>query len=207
MKKLFAIIAVLVTLTVSASDDMRRVLSSPDPKTNRIFFGQGLNTRLDMIDYYDAGSKVFSNDDLFGSPVRIDTLSDRHVRFITDNPLTIDTYLLTPGKDSLAVSVVTLPVGNGDVIIYVDDIRTGDTRNMYMHHYSDWLTAKALKEVSEATLLANIPFVTASASVDTENNTVTLTNTAITLPGLDPSIVQLFKPTLTLRWDGKKFKP
>lgn len=207
MKKLFVLLAILTVLSVSASDDMRKMLSSPNPKINSVFFGQSLNTRLDMLDYYDAGSKTFSHDDLFGSDIRIDTLSDRHVRFCSNVPMTIDTYLLTPGKDSLAVSIVTMPVGNNDVVIYVDDIRKGRSLDTYIHHYSDWLTKDALKEVTEATLLANIPFVTASATVDTDNNIVTLTNTSITVPGLDPTIVRLFKPELKLRWDGKKFKP
>ena len=211
MKKTLKVIAivfcVVTTVLGSRAQDtpMRKLLSSPDDKTAMLFFGQRLNTRLDMMDYYDASSKAFCSDDMLGSKIRIDSLAERYVRFATDTPLTIESYLLTPGNDSLLVTVVTMPVGNADANVVIDDITTGKTIGSIKLRYSDWLVKDALKAADENTLAANIPFVTATAFVDPEKNTVTFTNTAITTPGLNPYVTALFKPELVLRWNGKKF--
>ena len=212
--KLKKIIACLGVLMVSAFhawcaqpvEGMRGLLASPDVKMENVFFGQTLNTRLDMMDYYDAGGKTYSIDDIQGSKIRIDSLSERHVSFELEKSLKIDMYLLTPGNDSLAVTVINMPVGNGDVFILLDDIKSGETIGEIELPYSEWLTKDALNQVSGSALLAAVPFVTATAQVDTENNTITLTNTSIEVPGLDASMSRYFLPKKTLRYKNKRFK-
>lgn len=198
--------ALAAVVTAVADGDMRALLSNAEPRMDRVFLGCEHNTRLDMLDYYDAGIEYFSYEDVLGSKIRIDTLEDRRVRFVTDSPLSVDTYLLTPGTDSLAVSVISMPIGNGDVAVYVDDVRAGETIDNILVSYSEWLTPDALKDVNEGTLLAAIPFVTASATILGESNMIMLVNTAIEVPGLDADIVNRFRPVIILEWDAKKRK-
>ena len=197
----------IVSPRVIAQNDMKELLKRDSPNVEKVFLGQELNTRLDMIDFYEAGLETFVQDDLYGSKLRLDTLENRHARFATDTPVSFDMYLLTSGADSLVVQVVNSPVGNGDSRVTVLDAVSGDSIATIAPEYSDWLTAEARKNAVPATLLAAIPFVTAGATVDTVGNVVTLTNTAVTVPGLDPEIVEAFVPSLSFRWNGKKFVP
>lgn len=207
MKKIIFAITIIVCMAgrLLAADEMKAVLSNPDHKITEAFFGLELNTRLDMIDYFEAGSSSFSNDDLFNSHVRVSALDDRHVRFDTDTPLSIDSYLLTPGNDSILVSVVSLPIAAGDVSVYVINLKTGRSLDLISPDYSDWLVKNAEKSTSTAALLATIPYVTASATVDPIANSITFTNTATTVPGIDLAATKWFRPAITYKWNGKKF--
>lgn len=188
-----------------AENGMRTLMSANDTRLNDVFLGQSLNTRLDMIDYFDARSEKFTPDDLYSSKIRIDALEDRHVRFASDTPITVDMYLLTPGTDSLIVSVTDIPIGNGDATIDIFDIKTGEKIDSPTLKYSDWLKKDAFKEVGHAELSAAIPFITASVTVDTASDKIILKNTAIDVPGLEKRLVNAFKPSVTLGWTGKKF--
>lgn len=211
MKKLLfiatmAVLAFAASESLTARDDMKALLSSPDEKYTSLFEGLQPNTRLDMIDYYEAGLKTFSNDDETYSAVLIDTLTDRHVRLAGDTPITFDLYLLTPRTDSLLVMVASAPLGNTDSSVIVKDIKTGNVVQQIVPRYTDWLVKDALKQAGEAELLAAIPYVTATTTVDTDGtHTLTMENSSITVPGLDPSVTRLFKPSLTWQWNGKQF--
>lgn len=201
----FVITLLYSMLSAHAADSMRRLLTIPEHRIDSIFLGLSLNTRLDMIDYFDAGSETYSMDDTFGSPLRIAELSDRHVRFETRSPFVADCYLVTSGPDSLAVWTVTQPYDNGDTIIKTDDIRTGRPVETVYIPYSAWLVPGNDSRPADGELLAAIPFVTCSATVDAETGKVTLTNTSITVPGLEERIVEAFRPSLTLRLKGRKY--
>lgn len=192
-------------LAALGADDMRALLSGHESRTDSLFLGQDRNTRLDMMDYYDAGTGTYSRDSRFGSDIRIEVLEDRHVRFGSGSSVTVDAYLLTPGADSLLVTVVSFPVGNGDAGVHVTDVATGRTVQQITPSYADWMVRDALKTVSEAALAAAVPFVTADATVDTAANVITLRNTAAVVPGLDETFVAAFRPEITYRWNGKQF--
>lgn len=197
-------VAVSVLATLGA-DDMRALLSGHESRIDTLFLGQDRNTRLDMMDYYDAGTGTYSRDSRFGSDIRIEVLEDRHVRFGSGSSVTVDAYLLTPGADSLLVTVVSFPVGNGDAGVHVADVATGRTVQQITPSYADWMVRDAFKTVSEAALAAAVPFVTAAATVDTAANVITLRNTAAVVPGLDETVVAAFRPEITYRWNGKQF--
>lgn len=197
--------ALCVSFSMRADGSMKKLLSDPSDTVSTVFMGIDLNGRLDMIDYFEAGLDHLTLMDGFRSTGRISKLEDRHVQFTADEPVIVDAYLLTPGRDSLVVFVVTAPVGGGDAIVETRDVKTGKTLGNLDPDYSDWLKKDATKEVSEATLLSNIPFITASAEVDTQNNIITLTNTSIQVPGLPESVTSCFVPVLTYKWNGKSF--
>lgn len=205
LPSLVALALVLVPLQPFGADEMRSLLSQGNERLDTLLFGLKLNTRLDMIDYFDAGSDVFSADDVYRSEIRINALEDRHVGFATATPLTIDTYFLSPGADSLLVSVVSTGLGNGDTIVRVGDIRTGKAIRSISPTYSEWIDKEAAQKVSETELLAFVPFITADASVDPQECTVTLTNTAVIVPGIDERITGAFRKTLIYKWNGDRF--
>lgn len=208
MKKIIISILFIsvLTITARATDDMRRLLSQPDSTLEQIFLDQPVNTRLDMLDYYDAKSRTFTADHVFGTSISIDTLSDRHVRIATQaNTMSVDFYLLTPANDSIIVKVVNTPVGNNDAILSVTDLRRLTDLGSIEPAYSDWLVKDALKTVSGNTLFAAVPFVSSTVDVDTENNRIVLVNTAVTVPGLDETVKAAFLPAVSYKWNGKKF--
>lgn len=209
MKKILLLAVIFASAVCAAlgADDMRRLMTQSHERFDAIFLGQPLNTRLDLIDYYDAGSASFTADNRFGQQIRLDSLSDRHARIATNTDLSFDFYLLTPGSDSLVVTVVNAPLGNTDAAVYVDILNREAPTAAIRTEYADWLTPEALKTVSPSTLLAYIPFVTATAAVDTDNATITLTNNAITVPGLPQEVTELFRPSLTFVYKGGKFQP
>lgn len=199
------LLAVFLASTVYAEGDMKRLLSRQDEISSSIFLGQDGLTRLDMIDYFEAGSDKFSKDDLFGAPIRITQLEDRHVRFEGIYPSRIDFYLVTPGTDSLSVAVNYMPIDNGDEFVIVENFKDGKEVSFEMPQYTDWLTKDALNVFSEEELIAAVPFVSVTADVNTDNGIITLKNNTINTPGLDPSIVAVFKPELSYIWKGKKY--
>ena len=203
---LFAIISFICIVVIHAADDIRQLMESPDKKFDNIFFGQPVNTRLDLIDYYAAGSKSYTPDELYQSQIRLDSLEDFHARFVDNGGSTLDAYLVTPGIDSLIIWVVEMPIGNGDVALYVDDIRKGATVQTLTTNYSDWIKQGTDNNPSMATLTATIPYVTSTAEVDTANNTIVLHNTSIQVPGIADDVKKRFFDTLRFKWDGKKFK-
>lgn len=208
MKKflVIALFAACIAHAMQGTGDMEALLTNPDKKFEHIFLEQPLNNRMDMLDYYTAGSKTFTADQLYGSQIRIDSLSDRHVGIGSNSALSADFYLLTPNRnDSIIVKVMNMPVGNGDAAVYFTNLRTNTGFRPVEIRYSDWLTKEA-KEVSPGTLQAGIPMVTWSVEADCTNNTLTLINTAIAVPGIEQDVVDKFLPQLRLKWNGKTFE-
>ena len=196
---------ITVILGGSAQNSMKQLMTLPEQRVDSIFLGQPLNTRLDLIDYFEAGSKAFTRDSYFGANISLTKLDDRHATFSTDANLSINAYMLTPGTDSVMVFVIDTPLPDKDVFVKVDDIKTGKTIDSVRPVYSDWLNPATLAQYSEAWLLSQIPFVTYKADVDTSANTITLINTSITTPGLEQKITEVFKPSLKYIWNGKNF--
>lgn len=207
MKKFILIFSIFIAasaMVLDAADDMKRLLQNADERYKSVFLDQPVNIRLDMLDYYEAGSPTFTNDDIYRSQIRIDTISDRYVRIGSNTALYTDFYLLTPGNDSIMVTVSGLPVGAGEESITITDLRTGKDINFPHPRYYDWVAQKTNANDIPA-LTAAIPFITSTATVDTQTNTITLENSSITVPGIDEDIVKMFLPSKTYMWDGKKF--
>lgn len=200
---LLAIVGVAQPLR--GADDMRRLLVRNDSVILPIFLYQELNNRLDMLDYYDAKMDNPVYDTTGGALVRITDLTDRKVTFEVDTMMKVDIYLVTPGTDSLAVTVVPVAIGAGDNAVYVNDLKTGEIVQKINIDYSEWLAKDALDRFSDGTLTAAIPYVTATVDVDPFTGVITFTNTAVTVPGIDPEIASVFKPTLQLRRKGKRY--
>lgn len=192
------------TASDKGASDMKQVLSRPDSVTEDIFLGLDLNTRLDMIDYMEGGFDVYTRGPL-QSEIKITKLEDRHVRIETPQPVSMDAYLLTPKNDSIIVIVITTPVGAGDAIVQVRNLRTGDDYMFETPEYTDWLKDKALKTVTPSLLLNTIPFVSAQATVNPVEETLTFINMSIKAPGIEENVVDAFFPELVYNWNGKRF--
>lgn len=213
-KRLIILVAGMVALAANARD-MRQLLATTDSTMDAIFLGQPRNLRLDMVDYFEAGSDAYVKDELTGSKIRIAELSDNHVRIETSAPVAYDFYLFAPGSDSLTVDIVSAPIGAGDDEVIIEDIRTGTIIQRVEAEYSEWLNPAVVALDSGKTderhtvtleaARAAIPFVTVSASFDPAAGVITLTNRSLETPGLDPAIIEAFIPTKTFRWNGRKF--
>lgn len=216
-KRFIVFISLVAIMTAYAAQarDMKQLLTSHSAAVDSIFLGQPRNLRLDMIDYFEAGSQAFVNDELTGSKIRISDLSDNHVRIETNTPVAYDFYAVAAGSDSLSVAIISAPIGAGDAEVVIEDIYTGKLLQRIDFEYSDWLNPAVVdtnpsktdsrRAHSVNTLRAAVPFITVTATFDADTGLITLTNRAIETPGLDPSVAESFIPSKTLRWNGHKF--
>ena len=199
-----ALTALLIFPVMSIAGDIKSLLMNPETKYERIFLNQPVNIRLDMLDYYTASSKNFTADERYSSPLRIDSLSETHVRFGSNTQLSVDYYLFANARDTMIVQVLNTPVGNGDVSVEFVNLKTPDRTETLNVDYTDWLKDPKLPS-NENAIRAAVPFVTARAEADPGKGILRLVNSAIEVPGLDEEIVSSFREELTFKWNGGKF--
>lgn len=193
-----------IAVAAHADGDMRRLLSSNQTRMDSIFLEQPRSLRLDMIDYYDASLDTYVNDEKFDSNVRIDSLSDKFARFHTDTGVDIDFYLVVTPSDSLIIYVQNSPIARGDDMVGVYNLATGRLIQPVRPHYSDWIKGST-DRASDLKLIAYIPYVTSKAAINPTDAVITLTNTSISVPGIDEDVVAAFRPQLRYKWDGRRF--
>lgn len=207
IKKIIALSAMAVVLFSAGQArgaDMRQILSRPDTVIDKIFLNIGLNDRLDMIDYLDAGQKEYLRA-ILGYPVRVSALEKDHVTFEIKDALNVDFYLLADAADSLIVMVAPIPVGAEDSFIAIYDLHGSQPVQYLKTDYTDWLVKNAFDVYEPATLLAAVPMITSTAEVLPERNVVILRNNATNVPGIDPNIAALYKPSITFQRKGRRF--
>lgn len=163
------------------------------------------NTRLDMVDYYNSGLKTASNNRMDGQSV---------ITELTPASLTVKI------SDSSSAQVAVLPAGNDTVIAVVSTVATpgldstlkfydGQWSQLPAEKYftaptwSDWMTPG--HDSSEVT--AYTPFMLASYYINPAEGTLTVSNNLPTFIDSDiyADIADAVYPTLTYRWNGKKF--
>lgn len=170
--------------TLFRSDAMALVAPYIDP-----------TTRLDMLDYYMAGQPGKSQDAWFERPIRITALTDSTMQLAAGNA-TVD-FTIIPGGRVAAVTTVPLGAGDSEVRIYRTD-GTPLPQAFAMPTYTGWLTDQARKNADRQALLAAIPFITATATVNPATASITLVNTAAHIPGMEPDISSAFRKTITI---------
>lgn len=162
--------------------------------------------RLDMVDYYNAGLFTPRQDAYYSDDISLVLLDSRTMR-LKDPTMTIDVTMVTPeNSDTLIVVVETLPLRGGESTVRVYTADGEQVKNaIKMPTYSDWLEADIAKTLSESALLADVPFVTATAKVDHTTGTLTFSNTATLIAGIPEKTACAFKPTLTYVLKNKKY--
>lgn len=164
------------------------------------------NARMDMIEYFRAGSETTTREVMYNTKVSITSLTDSTMRIHADE-LDVDIAMIAAGQDTVLTVVRTIALGAGDSDVAVYNTSWQLLVNAFTApEYSDWLVRDATKNVDEAKLIATVPYVTWTAHANPATGELTLTNTSITVPGLDKAVGAVFLRELVYRFDGKKFK-
>lgn len=165
-------------------------------------------TRLDMVDYFQAGSDKPSKN-LLGGECRITELSDKKLVLMTSDASEYTIALLPApsaknGKIILLVFTIKTTVDDSTVMLFDTDWQ--EIKGLFqMPKLDDWMLPEAKKNREDVENAA--PFVLSGLEYDPETQTMTFTTD---LPGyipeesLETASASLYK-SLTYKWDGKRF--
>lgn len=157
-----------------------------------------LNTRLDMLDYYDCGSRTASTNMLEGKS-RVTYRDSLTVRYeLTERNKGQLSVIPMPKGDSLIIVITTLatPTPDSEIEIYTTRWQQPGKPVFSAPTMSDWITAAAPPE-------EQAQFMMYSADYDSSTKTLTLTSTMDKYCGTEP---HWLRRQLIYRFDGKKFK-
>ncbi len=164
-------------------------------------------TRLDMLDYYESGSKT-SSKNLSGGGCSIMELSTNQLKLrMTD----VSTYSINTVKskgDSVIIVIATLkiPAEDSYISFYDKDWTPLTGKRFVPPTLKQWMStdAKPLMEDIENA----VPFVSCRYDFEPETGLLTLTPTLKELIGVEGYglVEKYLKPQILYRWDGKKMK-
>ena len=157
-----------------------------------------LNTRLDMLDYYDCGSRTASTNMLEGKS-RVTYRDSLTVRYELTERIKGQLSVIPMAKgDSLIIVITTLatPTPDSEIEIYTTQWQRPGKPVFRSPTMSDWITAAAPPE-------EQAQFMMYSADYDSSTKTLTLTSTMDKYCGTEP---HWLRRQLIYRFDGKKFK-
>lgn len=192
-----AIIPGAVSAQLTASNAFSKA-----PKT--VFPLLDTNTRLDMIDYFNAGMSTESTNNLNGKSRLMSMEPLRLTAKLTDAS-TMELFLLPAPNDTLigVITTVTMPGKDSSMNIYNRDWQK--VRYQFVTPgLSDWLIDRSRS--AEVEMIT--PFMLIAYSYDPATSVLTLTNSLGDFLSDDSSrtVNALLKPKLSYKWDGKKFK-
>lgn len=208
MKKTLIIIIAAASCFLMKAQDSKNLIENwfGSDAAEAVFPNLDKNARLDMLDYFNSGHTTPSVESYYGSKVAVTGMTDTSLQLKSDN-LTYDIYCVASGKDTCMVVVETLPLGKGDASVKVCDTAGNPVPKAFtMPVYTDWLKKDALKTVPEGMVLSQVPYVTVHVGCDTAGGLLTLTNTSVTIPGIDASVAAAFKPRLVYVYKNGVFK-
>ena len=165
------------------------------------------NTRLDMLDYYDAGLSHTTKNALDGGSRVLSVDANRILIEMTDaSTLEID---LLPGEHNsntiAVISTVHTPAANSTIAFYDEAWHPFDASKIFTApQISDWITDKNYE--ADVTMLT--PFVMSGYTYSPSDKTLTAFNNTEAFLGKDmyESISAWMRPQIVYQWDGKKFK-
>lgn len=162
-----------------------------------------LASRLDMLDYYEAGSDHPSVN-FYGGDSRIISLSDRSLTFMGTDDIECQVFVLDPGKDTKIGVITTYPTPIPDSSLKIYNRKWQLCNDFKEPKLADWL----LQKKDATTVAEELPFIMASYHFDTDTNELTVTNNMAQYfaKGHEPEALGKIKPTLTYKWNGKYFK-
>lgn len=170
--------------------------------------------RLDMIDYFNSGSTVGTENRL-GSKVRILSMDDKHVRWEDDCSVTT-TIVVLPFTNSILdkTLLILIRTFNGNwpdskVSYYENDwshpLDPNDNVGLPNPKLKDWLVNK--DKNTRAEVAESIPFMLYTAEYDLECDILIFTNRMADFfrSGDTPPALKKLKPELGYFWEGYRF--
>ena len=161
-------------------------------------------TRLDMIDYFEAGSKVESVNALEGASA-VTSLSDESLTVHLTDASDVQLFVVPTAKSDTVVGVITTvatPGHDSSLALYsgrwkrLDGLFTAPK-------LADWLTDP--RRSAEVEIV--VPFILTSYVYNPADKTLTLTNNlkGFLSDDIYSMVDGLVRPLLVYRWDGNRF--
>lgn len=161
-------------------------------------------TRLDMIDYFEAGSKVESVNALEGASA-VTSLSDESLTVHLTDASDVQLFVVPTAKSDTVVGVITTvatPGHDSSLALYsgrwkrLDGLFTAPK-------LVDWLTDP--RRSAEVEIV--VPFILTSYVYNPADKTLTLTNNlkGFLSDDIYAMVDGLVRPSLVYRWDGNRF--
>lgn len=169
------------------------------------------NTRLEMIDYYEAGINRESQNSA-GGPCKVTDISDYSVSFIGGNGLRYQMFVLDPTAETPTIGLISTydtPVPDSRLLLYHtnwDPLPSAapapKTLNL-QPSINDWIRPDSKKRLSEAE--DALPFVMASYIFDPATSAISVTNNMkqYYTPSDTPGQLSLLRDTLKYVWNPK----
>lgn len=206
--QIFYIVALMVSMVFDCRAITPREAFVKAP--SQIFTTLDSISRLDMIDYFEAGRGGASRNAL-GGESRITVLDDLHVGVMTTPSTAVDIYLLpSAGKDTLVavVSTLKLPALDSSVAVYDSNWNQMSAKKLpaTFNTLDLWLKPGLSRE--DITKVENtVPFIPAYITVD--GNTLTVTNKIDQIVPAEEfkAISGLLVPSIAFAWNGKVWSP
>lgn len=167
-------------------------------------------TRLDMVDYFRAGS-VTPSKNLVGGECRVILEDSDRIVFATSK-VSEYTLALLPGMgrhpDPVIMVVRTVRTPAPDSSVRFFDTRWNELKGIFeVPMLDDWMLPEAKKQTPE--VQNAVPFVIADATYTPETRTLTFaTHPATFLPKESLSTAEKsLRESISYRWDGRRFVP
>lgn len=161
------------------------------------------STRLDMIDYFNAGSDRPSRNVLYGNS-RITALSPEHIVIEATAASTLEIIALPSGNDTILAVIHTLatPVPDSRLALYTSEWEELPSRSYTAPDLVQWIAPGASRDEVESLL----PFMLASCAYSPETGEFIFTNrlSEFLSEEVYEPLKPLVRPTLTYVWDGKR---
>ena len=201
-QRLLTALLILSTLTLSAQTNAADAFSTAP---TGIFPLLDQNTRLDMVDYYNSGLATPSANRLQGRSA-ITSLTPATITVKITDSSSAQIALLPAGRDTIfaVISTVATPGLDSTIKFYDSNWAPLPTdRHFTAPGWNDWMTPG--HDITEIT--AHTPFMLASYFIDTDAGTLTATNNLATFLDEDTykTLSPALRPTLTYKWNGKRF--
>ncbi len=161
-------------------------------------------SRLDMVDYFDSGSRVAS-DSYLGNKIYITALDSMSLSYAVDDSVRVTIALLPAAADTLTMVVKELPAPIYDSTVNFYDSRWSPLSRSPLTppRFSDWL-----KDKKRADAVAfDIPFVIATVDFDAASQRLVYTNRTecYFLDRERPAALSELLPELVFQLDGRRF--
>lgn len=166
------------------------------------------STRLDMVDYFNSGSTTASTNLLNGKS-KITALSDESISVSLSEASSLQMVILPMKTDSviMIIETIAMPAHDSVVKFYTRQWTPIDETLFSPPVLNDWLTKDGRKQKEH---VANkVKFMATGCVYNQDTQKLVIKNNILeTLDKEDyNNFSQLFHPSLTYTWDGKKMKP
>lgn len=206
MKKLFySLLLLLLPSLASAVTATESFISAPQeliPLIDPI-------TRLEMIEYFNAGRESRSKNILGGS-VGITVMNDEMMAFTENSATTHEIAVLPVGSDTVVafISTYALPAHDSKIEFYDTDWKPlPASRYFRQPSLRDWLTKEGRKD--NYRIENNFPFMISEIIVDPEDGVNLTVRSSLDVFGSKEDAATLrryVKPELRYRWENGAYK-